>query len=350
MTSTKDPVAILDAMRPTAPIDPEGLERVRLQVMSQAAGQTPAQRQVPTRRRFAIAAGVAAAAVAGVTLAQTLSAPPAAATPPLLTFETNILAVANGTAPDGTETAAALAAAATDHGPTATATDVSLVESAYWNLDVARESEDSEDFQLVVVPVQRLVWASAVDGSMRFREVVGTPMDQDGDVELPDVTVSGPAVIDYTLPADHDRGAIDATVLPTDPAALIDAVTAGSRPSHGCDSGAETDCLADALANLTQIGPVSAELQAAFWTAIGDQEGVHTLGTTTDRLGRPGVTLAYLAPEGTVDILIADPESGALLGTELIDISGDITDSADPAVFWMEVFQPARWVEDLQSR
>lgn len=359
MTTTHDPVAVLDAMRPETPVDPDALHRTRALVMSRTIAHDgsdgPAgvrRRPVRRRRALAVAACLAAATVAAVAISQTATAPPAAATPPMLPYATDVTAVADGTAEDGTGTADALAAAAAaqDAGPQLT--NVSIVESAYWNLDVVRESEDSEDYRIVVVPVERTTWASAVDGSMRFREVTGTPMDEDGTIELPDVEPSGPAVLDYTLPADHDRGSIHADTLPTEPGALTDAVVGGSRPPHGCEESPTSgvaDCLADAFTSLAYIAPMSPELQAAFWAAIGMQDGVYTLGTTTDRLGRTGVTLAYLGPEGTLDVLIADADTGALLGSESIDIAGEMTESHEPTVFWMQVFQPARWVADFDS-
>lgn len=46
-------------------------------------------------------------------------------------------------------------------------------------------SPGRDDCQLVVVPVRRLGWASAVDGSMRLREVVATPTDQGDEVGRP---------------------------------------------------------------------------------------------------------------------------------------------------------------------
>ena len=350
MTSTTDPVAVLDALRPPTPLDPEGLERVRTRVIAQT-GQSRTSRhgRVPHRRALAGVSAIAAAGVVGLVAVQAMPTPPAAATPPLLPYETSVLGVVDGTAQAGGEVAQALATAAGAADPASDATSVSLVESAYWNTDIARESDDG-DLQMVVVPVQRTVWASTQDGSMRFREVVGTPLDADGQVELPDVTVSGPEVLDYTLPADHDRGPLAAELLPTDPDDLAQTVVTGSRPPHGCEPGTEIECLAAALGDLTQIGPVPADLQSAFWAAIGQQSGLYTLGTTTDRLDREGVTLAYLdAVGGTIDVLIADPDTGALLGTESIDVTGDITDADEPAVWWMEVFQPVRWVADLQS-
>lgn len=357
--TTHDPVAVLDAMRPGTPVDPDSVQRTRARVMSRTIAHdesddsvTVRRRPVRRRRALAMAAGVAAATAIAIAISQTATAPPAAATPPMLSYTTDVMAIVDGTADDGTATADALAAAAAEQVPVPRTTDVSIVESAYWNLDVVRESGDSEEYQLVVVPVERTIWASAVDGSMRFREVMGTPMDSDGTIELPDVEPSGPAVIDYRLPADHDRGAISAAALPTEPDDLLDAVVAGSRPPHGCEASPTSgfaDCLADAFTSLAYIGPTSPELQGAFWEALGAQDGVYTLGTTTDRLGRAGVTLAYLGPEGTVDVLIADAATGALLGSESIDITGGMTEGQGPAVFWMQVFQLARWVADLDS-
>jgi len=348
MTRTFDPVAVLEEMRPTGPADTEALARVRERVIPGAASSPRKPKPSRPRKTFAVAAGLAALAVGGVALTQVLSAPPAAATPPMLTYETDVAAVVNGTAPDGTAVTDSLAAAAGEQHTEAT-TNVSLVQSSSWSIEVVHPSEQPEDYRLVVVPVQRSVWSSAVDGAMRFLEVMGTPLDPDGEVELPEVTPTGPPVLDYRLPADHDRGAISTKKLPTDPERLVETVVSGTRPPHGCAAGTELDCLVDAFTSLTGSVPVPADLKAAFWTAIGDQGGVYTLGATSDRLDRTGVTIAYAVPEGGVQVLIADPDTGALLGTESIDTTGTITESEPPAVWRMEVFRQPRWVDGFES-
>lgn len=152
----------------------------------------------------------------------------------------------------------------------------------------------------------------------------------------PDVEPTGSALVDYSLPADRDRGTLDADALPRDTAALLDAVSQ-TRAPHGCgnlsDAAVRIDCLADALSALTKVGPVPPDLLSAFCTALAQEEQVRTLGTTVDRLGRTGVTLAYLAPEDSVDVMIVDPTTRRLLDTELIDVDGQITDRAHRPCF-----------------
>lgn len=76
---------------------------------------------------------------------------------------------------------------------------------------------------------------------------------------------------------------------------------------------------------------------------------MYTLGSTTDRLGRPGITLAYQAPEdpGVVVVLIADPSTGALLGKEAIAVGENTIEDGIPNLFWAEAYQPITWVNEV---
>lgn len=77
---------------------------------------------------------------------------------------------------------------------------------------------------------------------------------------------------------------------------------------------------------------------------------MYSLGNTTDRVVRPGATVAYCLPEvDVVVVLIADPRTGSLLGAESIEMTDLNPDMTEPIVNWMEVHFPPRWVADFQS-
>ncbi|QGH69413.1 hypothetical protein [Pseudactinotalea sp. HY158] len=363
MNSTADPMDLLERMRPGPQGDRAALARIRASldeaiIRDDGVSTGPRRRPTGTRRGRGGESGrgrwlgaAAAVAVGALILAPALRPTPAqAATPPMLTYSASAIgSVADGSAPSGAPVAADLAAVAAATPVAEHAGDVSLVESAYWALEAVHEDERT---RLVVAPVERRTWASTTDGSMRFREVRGTALSRDGSTSLPDVDLSGPALLDYELPADHDAGVLRADRLPRDPGPLLEAVSHARGP-HTCDLGvaaARIDCLADALAMMVRTRPVPPDLLAAFWNSLARQDDLYSLGTTTDRLGRDGVTLAYLSPEtGTVSVLIADPVTGALLGTEGVDLTGAATGSESPAVFWLEAFEPARWVGGLDE-
>lgn len=88
------------------------------------------------------------------------------------------------------------------------------------------------------------------------------------------------------------------------------------------------------LQALLMYYPMTREQEAAILEHLAGLESIETMGTVTDRLGRPGI--AFIArdknPGEYEDILIVAPESGTILATETIYIGNSRTDLTAPTV------------------
>lgn len=274
-----------------------------------------------SRRRRAVLFASSVAAV-GVLVAGILqpwgSAPVQAATPALLDYQfasIDSIAVAPGKDPD---TVLERLAAAADERPPTSGSGTQHVVRDSWFADVDTTSADTAP----LIPQINESWLAA-DGSLRIVERRDDPLPEDGR-GLP--TRGGwtdqPTSADETQPPgsyDPDRAA----TLPTDP----DALRAELVKSAGCpDTDAGTSralCLYDEILALHQIYVVPPAVDAGLWRMLSDEEGFRSLGQVKDRAGREGVGISLIADERPQSryVLIADPTTGELLGSEEILIS-----------------------------
>lgn len=295
---------------------------------------------VRVRRLAHQAVGVAAslvlvlAVVIGVQLA---GAGPAYATPPILHYslaDPSGVLEAQGASP-------VLHAAGAHSVKTAHtgAGDVELIASRNWFLSVTHRG-------LRILPTTLERWRSP-DGSVTVRETVGAPLRHDGTL---DPANSEPATktVEESWP----------------PESVLD--TAASLPLRPhelrrtlLDPSLETDLSTDEVTALL-FGEVIAQMStrllppdliAAMWEMLALDPGIRTLGTTTDRLGRPAVAITAppLTSQVKTDVTVAliDPETGHLLGTETVTLHSEDLGIDEPTVTGFTTITDARFVEQL---
>ncbi|MFF2811717.1 CU044_5270 family protein [Streptomyces sp. NPDC058000] len=121
--------------------------------------------------------------------------------------------------------------------------------------------------------------------------------------------------------AQHD-GLAARTKPPTDPTALraLLASLYGAANRDGEDASAVPQLLM-ALSSYRQEWTPGPRETAAIVRMLADTEGLRPAGAVTDRLGRRGQAFVHDGPDGAMDatrqMVILDPRTGQLLGTEI---------------------------------
>lgn len=282
-------------------------------------------RRTPRRRLALIASSVAAAGVLVTGILQPWgSAPVQAMIPAILDYEfasADAISVAPGKSPTIALEQLADAASAMPTQSARIRTQHVVTDSWYADLEAttagAAEAENS-----VLVPQISETWL-APDGSLRTVERRDDPLPADGR-GLP---ANGgwddqPATADETQPA----GSLDpdlVSTLPTNPDGLRDRLL----EIEGCVEtklGTERSlCLYNRIIAIHQTYVTSPQLTAAMWEMLRDERGIRLLGEVKDRAGRAGIGISLIAakrPEFR-QVLIADPKTGRLLGSEEILIA-----------------------------
>ncbi|MDR0417183.1 MAG: CU044_5270 family protein [Propionibacteriaceae bacterium] len=207
-----------------------------------------------------------------------------------------------------------LAAAAAAQPPSGDG-PIQLVIAEKWSLP-ARESQGTA--QLGPLTAVRAEHYLLDDGAWRVIERRGQPVDDKGQIANWTAAATAPATSDQTLPGPSE-GPDYPTRLPTDPEALA-ARLAAEKPT--CAQPAY--CLGEALIRLHQTYVLEPRLTAALWSAAADMAEVVYLGQTRDRLGRAAVAIQTPgADAGRVNVIYADPVSGAFLGSEEVVTADD---------------------------
>ncbi len=169
----------------------------------------------------------------------------------------------------------------------------------------------------------------APDDTVRNIEWRGEPLDQAGRVTS--AGGDGPRLSDESFPM-PDPGAGHADNLSTAPAVLreelldgLDAETLTTTPGGA---------LLSQVATLASTYVLPPELVSALWEVLAEEAGVTLLGTTEDRRGRDALVLSAPAMDGHhQQLLLADPDTGAVLGDELVLVQAtDAYSFAPPAV------------------
>jgi hypothetical protein len=308
-----------------AAIDRARAERDLAQITATAPAPPTAAPRSWWVRVGAAAAAVVVLAVAAVVTIMVVpsSSPPAAAalTPPMLSYSgIEVSAVGQLTGTSAAQVLAGLAQAAEAQPAPDPSLPVQRIEQYGWwsTTELSTTPSPGPDGSIsrakasVMVPVQRTSYLLP-DGTMRTLEQNGSPLDQDG---RPSDTPSSWGVTasasDNTFstgqPADYPE------TLPADPARLL----AELAPTKDC-AKTQGDCLFQQLTSIYSSYVVSPQRTAEMWRAAALAPGITTLGTTTDRLGRAAVALAAPAePAGEEIVVLADPTTGAVLGSETI--------------------------------
>lgn len=316
-----------------------------------AAPPAPAVRRTWGRRLVRRAVAVAAVLLLGAFGAIQLFSERQAAvasTPPMLAYAdatpSDVVAGIAGSARAALEDlaeAAASAPAVPREG------DIQEVASSNWYLETT-VSEDGTSVG-VIAPTDQTTWLRP-DGSRLNIEVRGAPLDVDGTLAGPDVPLlSGPRSVDDLPPGTYDAAL--AENLPREPEALRAALLE-PLALVGCDQSAElmATCLTGEVVSLFTTYVVPADVASSLWTVLAEEQAVVSLGTVVDRAGREGLAVAAeppaTDPTGLVTVLIGDPETGQLLGTETIVSTAPELGIDSPTVTGFRAILSSRWVPD----
>lgn len=285
------------------------------------------------RRRGAVLGTLAAVLVlvVGVTLVRPS---PAAATVPVLHYSgLSPLAMLAGERDDPAATLDELAAATQDLRTPGTG-DVQAIETHSWNLVVA-------DGEVGILPTHVTMWV-ATDGSWLTHQTASPELTIEGRLATEPLTAAQEVVQESGGPG--GVAATLATDLPRDPDGLRQAL----RDLEPGECGTEATCLFTAVSFLSTNTVLPPDLTAAIWQALQGVDGISSLGTTTDRLGREALAIAagpFDTPAGsTVIVLQADPGTGAITGVEWV---GQETPDGEPRVDTFTAVAFSGYVEAL---
>lgn len=124
------------------------------------------------------------------------------------------------------------------------------------------------------------------------------------------------ALADTTFP-NPEPGASHAELLPTTTQGLRSALVDG----YDAATLAETPggILLWEITALTSSYALPPDVISAIWDTLADEPSVTLLGTALDRRGREALVFSAAAADGySQQLLLADPETGAILGDELV--------------------------------
>lgn len=167
-----------------------------------------------------------------------------------------------------------------------------------------------------IVPVHSSIYVFS-NGDRRAIDRRGKPLDQHGRLALsPNRELPFSDVITRL---DHERGPEFAQDLPSDPARML-AILA---PKDACGNRVG-GCLLKQVSEMYNNYVIDPELAGRLWRVLRSQPTITTLGTGVDRLGRKVVALTSvgLTPSEQL-IVLANPDTGAYLGSEVILIKRD---------------------------
>jgi len=169
----------------------------------------------------------------------------------------------------------------------------------------------------VLVPSRTETWAS-MDGTRkgRVRRVYGKPRFVSAGQRADWVAAGSPPLSEAGRIEDSSisgGGMVDASKLPTDPAALRRMIEAREIPGvEGPPGEAETFTLVGDMLRQAYLSP---QVRAALYRLTAELPGVELLGEVRDPVGRAGTGVAYVdRARGIRKELIFDPATSALLG------------------------------------
>ncbi|WP_407342243.1 CU044_5270 family protein [Pengzhenrongella phosphoraccumulans] len=316
----------------------------------QAAGllhRVLAQNGPPRRRSpVGLAAVLVLLLVLGAGYALMRTAPPAAAGAPRALRYSVASPVELAAAPSATISLLAMARAA-DTAPAASHTGTGTVQYVAdygWLLAVDVTATATTT---TIYPTMTQRWTSP-DGSVRVDQRRTGALKLDG-------TVSDDASISVENQSSDAVGAgtVDAALagqLPLETDALrtdlLDRYE--SLPCEESDAWT-TQCLLTAIQEIYSQYVVPPALSASLWRVLAYEPGVKDLGTTDDRLGRRAHAIAVQAPDDplvtVVTVLLIDPGTGALLGSETVTVHDGRSGAAKATVTAFTSLTTSAWVD-----
>lgn len=304
------------------------------------AGQDPAIEAPPPRRRTWGLLMVAAGLALIVTLAAVLwPREQAFASPPQLTYSLAAPAEIES-APDATAVLNELAAAADSAAAIETGA-VQFIGSFGWNAIINDDTAEA-----VITPYVQRAWFAS-DGSGIIEQEYTVALNPDGTI-APLTESLEPLTTDTFPPGSWVD---EPAELSLDPDTLTEQLLA---PWGSWCTTSDTDaarCLLDEAQSLAVTFVLQPELMSTIWRALADTGQVRTLGTATDRIGRDvvalGVTPSSAEAESSVLVVLADPRTGAILGTETTTLATAVFDISGPAVTTFAVITVSAYVDAI---
>lgn len=165
------------------------------------------------------------------------------------------------------------------------------------------------------------------DDTFRSIERRGDPLDQYGRVTTP-IQTEGPSLMDESF-ASPDPGAAYAEGLPTEPAVLREVLLDGfdAQTLKETPGGA----LLGQVTALTSSYVLPPQLLSTILQMLADEPSITLLGTTHDRLDREALILSAPGIDGdSQQLLLVDPDTGAILGDELVLVKPSASYSFEP--------------------
>lgn len=301
------------------------------------------------RRRWAQLLTAAAGLLAAVTIPLGWWASPVSATetPHMLDFETAPSAVIDGGGPDASAVLLDLAEKAEHAAEPIRNGGIQFVSSLNWFLHVT--VEDDGTTKAVVYPTARQTWLSPA-GSFVGRDRKGAALDLNGQMSTTPSWSLPPESEDILPPGSVDSAVV--TGLPRDADGLR-AETIEQFAAMNCTSGPALQawCLYLQTSGLHTVFVVPGDLTATLWRVLAEEPSVAHLGTVTDRLGREAAAIAFPPfPEvgySRVQVLLIDPDSGALIGEEEITLLDPDLGIDEPTVTMFTAYLERSWVAEV---
>ncbi|WP_448058992.1 hypothetical protein [Cellulomonas hominis] len=300
-----------------------------------------------TRRRYSV---LAVAAAASVVLALTAVVQPwgptpgaVADTPPLLRYDlTAVSGFADAVGDEAGPLLGTLASAALTRTDPPRTGDIQYVRSVGWALRLAVEPTGTS---ASLRPNSIDTWTRP-DRSVSRVTSTGKPLALDGTVQ---VAQDAPVVVGQpereTFRPNAQRRATPASLQGLTGQDLLDELATGTA----CLDGPVTAvCLLDGVSLLHQDTIIPGSVDAAVWAALADAPDLVSLGRVTDRLGRAAVavTVASDVQVPVRHVLLIDPATGALTGSEDIVLSDDPAFGVTPpAVIGFQAIVSAAWTD-----
>lgn len=300
---------------------------------AEAAGTTPPRPTVESRRPRVrtLLVGTAAAMVAGIVIAiQPWDTEVArAGTPPILDFEfaeARRIADAPGLDPAGTFEQLARAAERASTGPSGSAVQHVVIEG--WAID----TDFDPDPNSTITPTMSENWLYP-DGRFRTRAYRGEPLKADGrGIPLGGRLDRTTAFIDEEIEGPGSRNSRFFTDMPNTVDGVRDSLLEDIKCLERQRGQERTLCLTDQIRNLAHAYVIPADVMARIWRMLAKEEGIRSLGAVKDRTGRDSVALSFIwegAPEYRL-VLLADPDTGQVVGSERILIKPSPSSPVDP--------------------
>lgn len=295
---------------------PEEAARAELdlaRILSDNSHPEPAargRRAQPWRRAVLLVAAAAVALGLVVVHPWTGESPAAAVTPAVLQLENAGGLLSGGSAGPASQEFEKLATMA-ENQPMRGEGPVQRIVLSSWVLSTEEETGKAPPKSgLYPVASDRYFLA---DGKFRTIEHRGPPLDDDGRVPGPSEPAgSNASDTDETFDGPTE-GPGFAETLPIDPARLKHKLI----PQPAECAGAMASCLASRVTFLYYNYVLSPSIASALWRLLADEPGFTYAGQTRDRLNRRAVAFTSDASDRDKKlILLADPQTGALMGSE----------------------------------